>query len=440
MSDVAIRVEGLGKRYRVGERVRYLALRDVIARSIGAPFRRFRTSATPRLRHSSADVVWALKDVSFEVEHGDVVGIVGRNGSGKSTLLKILSRITEPTEGSAEIRGQVGSLLEVGTGFHPELTGRENIYLNGTILGMKKAQIDRQFDEIVAFAEIERFIDTPAKYYSSGMYVRLAFAVAAHLKSDILLVDEVLAVGDAAFQKKCLDKIADVARHGRTVLFVSHNAAIVNRLGRYAIWMDRGQLEMMGPTEKVMSAYLTVPSAAAHGLRVWQGSDEAPGTDKIRLWAVRILLHDRTISDTVDIQRRCFIEIEYELSRALTDIRICLRLVAGDGVVVFTSSDSSNAQWADKPRSSGRYVSRCEVPGNFLNEGSYRLTVSADIPFVEVLFFEENVLGLHVEQTGGVSGRFNERWPGVVCPSLQWDIEAVMPTRSYPLADQGCSA
>lgn len=259
MNDIAIRVENLSKRYRIGQRERYLTLRDVLTRSFTAPFRLFRRddqSPVPNSQ-SKSNYIWALKDVSFEVKRGEVVGIIGRNGAGKTTLLKILSRITEPTEGYAEVRGRVGSLLEVGTGFHPELTGRENIYLSGAILGMKKREIDRKFDEIVAFAEVEKFLDTPVKHYSSGMYVRLAFAVAAHLEPEILLVDEVLAVGDAAFQKKCLGKMGDVAREGRTVLFVSHNMAAVEHLCSRAILLCNGRVRKLGNVSDVVEFYLS---------------------------------------------------------------------------------------------------------------------------------------------------------------------------------------
>lgn len=249
MSDIAIRVENLGKRYRLGARERYKALRDVLAN----PFRR-----TP-----PAETIWALRNVSFEIKAGEVVGIIGRNGAGKSTLLKILAQITEPTEGWAEIRGRVGSLLEVGTGFHPELTGRENIYLNGAILGMRKTEIDRKFDEIVAFAEVEKFIDTPVKHYSSGMQMRLAFAVAAHLEPEILLVDEVLAVGDASFQKKCLGKMEVVAKQGRTVLFVSHNMGAVSGLCRRALLLERGNVAVEGATASVIETYLRQLESAA---------------------------------------------------------------------------------------------------------------------------------------------------------------------------------
>jgi lipopolysaccharide transport system ATP-binding protein len=263
MSDVAIRVEGLGKRYRIGEREPRRDLRDTLAHAFHAPYR----ALTHSLSHGGRKVVsgrdsaiertiWALKDVSFDVRRGEAVGIIGRNGAGKSTLLKILSRITEPTEGYARINGRVGSLLEVGTGFHPELTGRENIYLNGAILGMKKTEIDCKFDEIVAFAEVEKFVDTPVKHYSSGMHLRLAFSVAAHLEPEILLIDEVLAVGDAAFQKKCLGKMEDVSKKGRTILFVSHNMAAIDSLCTDALLVESGSIILRGSPMVVTDHYL----------------------------------------------------------------------------------------------------------------------------------------------------------------------------------------
>ncbi len=266
MSDAAIRIEGLGKRYRLGRREKYRALRDTITDVLSAPARMFRRRGD-NPGAGEAEILWALRNVSFEVRRGDIMGVVGRNGAGKSTLLKILSRITEPTEGRAEINGRVGSLLEVGTGFHPELTGRENIFLNGAILGMRRAEIVRKFDEIVAFAEVEKFIDTPVKRYSSGMYVRLAFAVAAHLEPEIMLVDEVLAVGDAAFQKKCLGKMGDVAREGRTVLFVSHNMAAVENLCTRGVLLNHGGVEFIGSQTETIARYLTGLSDASISLR-----------------------------------------------------------------------------------------------------------------------------------------------------------------------------
>lgn len=248
MTALAIRVEGLGKRYRVGERERYLALRDLITRAFLAPFSR-------NGARRSVDYLWALRDVSLEVKQGEVVGLIGRNGAGKTTLLKLLSRITRPTIGFAEIHGRVGSLLEVGTGFHPELTGRENIYLSGAILGMRKREIDQKKDAIVAFAEVERFLDTPLKHYSTGMQMRLAFAVAAHLEPEILLIDEVLAVGDLEFQKKCLGKMQEVSRSGRTIVFVSHQMNQIRRLCERVLWIDAGQVRESGPTGEIVAKY-----------------------------------------------------------------------------------------------------------------------------------------------------------------------------------------
>ena len=253
MTEYAIRGAGVGKRYVLRPRERYGSLRDTLMAGLRAPFTRGR-------REKSGDEIWALKDVSFEIGHGEAVGLIGHNGAGKSTLLKILSRITEPTVGELRIRGRVGSLLEVGTGFHPELSGRENVYLNGAILGMRRAEIDRKFDEIVAFAEVERFLSTPVKHYSSGMYMRLAFAVAAHLEPEVLLVDEVLAVGDAAFQRKCLGKMGEVARQGRTVVLVSHNMGAIKTLCRRALWVSHGKIVEDGPPERVVVNYLNSTS------------------------------------------------------------------------------------------------------------------------------------------------------------------------------------
>jgi ABC-type polysaccharide/polyol phosphate transport system ATPase subunit len=276
MSDIVIHVENLGKRYRIGERHRYKALRDTLTNALYAPVRAatslFNGHYTNASNNNGDNHFWSLKDVSFDIKQGEAIGVIGRNGAGKSTLLKILSRITKPTEGYVRIRGRVGSLLEVGTGFHPELTGRENAYLNGAIIGMKKKEIDRKFDEIVAFSEIEKFIDTAVKFYSSGMYIRLAFAVAAHLEPEVLIVDEVLAVGDAAFQKKCLGKMGNVASAGRTVVFVSHQMNQIRRLCQKCIWLDSGRLQKMGPAVEAVGAY---EAAVASPLEsVHRGNDE----------------------------------------------------------------------------------------------------------------------------------------------------------------------
>jgi lipopolysaccharide transport system ATP-binding protein len=308
MSDIAIRVEKLSKRYRIGKSDSHRnGPRSLLSR-LAAPFNYLAST----LREPSADeIIWALNGVSFEVKRGEAIGIIGRNGAGKSTLLKILSRITDPTEGYSIIYGRVGSLLEVGTGFHPELTGRENIYLNGAILGMKRAEIERRFDEIVAFAGIEKFLDTPVKRYSSGMYVRLAFAVAAHLESEILVMDEVLAVGDATFQKKCLGKMGDVARGGRTVLFVSHNMAAVAQLCQRTIWLDGGQIKLVGSSGQMVQAYLST-SGQHRPERQWSYPGDAPGDDRVRLLACRILQAGK-VAPVVDINQPCQIEIEFQV-------------------------------------------------------------------------------------------------------------------------------
>jgi lipopolysaccharide transport system ATP-binding protein len=320
MSEIAIRVEGLGKQYRIGgKQEKYRTLRDTLTDAMGAPFRRIRSTFQKpvlseangsNVQRTNNNYIWALKDVSFEVKQGEVIGIIGRNGAGKSTLLKILSRITEPTEGYAEVHGRVGSLLEVGTGFHPELTGRENIYLNGAILGMKKAEIDRKFDEIVAFAEVERFIDTPVKHYSSGMYLRLAFAVAAHLEPEILLVDEVLAVGDVSFQKKCLGKMQDVAGQGRTVLFVSHSMPAIQNLCHIGIVLREGRIQYLGPADQAVQQYINSHDVQT-GIVDLTTAQGRFGSGEMRL--LRFWVEDETRRPVTSIPSgsRCYLAVEY---------------------------------------------------------------------------------------------------------------------------------
>ena len=293
------------------------------------------------------------------------------------------------------------------------------------VLGMHRREIRAKFDEIVAFAEVERFLDTPVKRYSSGMYVRLAFAVAAHLEPEILIVDEVLAVGDAEFQKKCLGKMESVAKgEGRTVLFVSHQMGAVNRLCQNAIWMEEGSVRLLGPVTEIVSGYLEHPSGAI-GERSWPDTSSAPGDERIKLRAVRVLGPSDRAATNLDIQHACVIELEYHLFISMTVLRRSYRVTTAEGEGAFTTADGANSdRMVPAPRGPGIYVSRCLIPGNLLNENTYSVTVSADVPFVEILFFEENVLRFHVEQTGGVSGRYGERWPGVVCPNLEWEIKA----------------
>lgn len=367
-----IKVENVGKKYVLGtSQSTYVTLRDSLTSAVRAPFNRANG------RSSRREILWALRDVSFEIAPGEVVGIIGRNGAGKSTLFKVLSRITEPTTGRVELYGRVASLLEVGTGFHPELTGRENIFLNGAILGMKRDEIERKFDDIVSFAELERFIDTPVKRYSSGMYVRLAFAVAAHLEPEILIVDEVLAVGDVRFQQKCLDKMEGVSKEGRTVLFVSHNMPAINRLCGRAILLDQGEVIEDGPASRVVSAYLGSTAAGAAGIREWPERSRAPGDEIVRLRAVRIRSEEGPLTEAVDIRKPFFIEIEYDVlmpGKRLSPVIICNN---EDGVCVFSSGGVS-AQFLDSQDRNyiGRCLSTCLVPGNLLAEGALTVTVS----------------------------------------------------------------
>lgn len=422
MSDIAIRVENLSKRYRIGaQQEPYKALRDMLTNAIRAPFRRFGST-----KHSSDNsTIWALKDICFEVRQGEVVGIIGRNGAGKSSLLKILSRVTIPTEGYAELHGRIGSLLEVGTGFHPELTGRENIYVNGAILGMKKIEIDRKFDEIVAFAEIEKFLDTPVKRYSSGMYVRLAFAVAAHLEPEILLVDEVLAVGDASFQKKCLGKMNDVAREGRTVLFVSHNMNAINLFCPRAILLVQGHAVRDGISSSVVTEYL-MGSHESHGERVWSDPHTAPGNDRVRLHAVRII-SDGQVTGDVEIQKEVFVEVEFWNFKpgALLSPSIHLLDKTGNPVlcsVNYPAAGLPQDEWFDRPYPAGLFRTRCILPGNFLNEGRYGISafIRTNVSNQEAMVLEAVWFTVH---DTSATHREAGSWGGVVRPPLAWQTQ-----------------
>jgi lipopolysaccharide transport system ATP-binding protein len=338
MNDIAIHVEGLGKQYRIGSRKpeRYVTLRDSLVSALAAPFRQASRLlyGQPRSTVERDATIWALKDVSFDVARGEVIGIIGRNGAGKSTLLKILSRITEPTEGYAEIHGRVGSLLEVGTGFHPELTGRENVYLNGAILGMRRAEIERKFDEIVAFAEIEKFIDTPVKYYSSGMYVRLAFSVAAHMEPEILLVDEVLAVGDVAFQQMCLGRMGEVAKSGRTVLFVSHNMAAVRKLCGKAMLLDEGRVVTLGKTAGVLQRYLDGRPTGQSQYKI-----SPPEDNNVPGWAHTLTVEniDGTPVVGIPVGRPWQVRIQFTITRRIEHFMVGLGLSSNDDTAVRAS-------------------------------------------------------------------------------------------------------
>jgi lipopolysaccharide transport system ATP-binding protein len=376
MSDVMIRADGLGKQYRLGARARYQTLRERITDLAVVPWRRLRRGRTgPSLAATGDGTFWALQDVSFEVRRGEIVGIIGRNGAGKSTLLKILSRITEPTEGGADLKGRVGSLLDVGTGFHPELTGRENIYLNGAILGMRREEITRKFDEIVAFAEVNKFIDTPVKHYSSGMFMRLGFAVAAHLEPEILVVDEVLAVGDAAFQKKCLGKMDEVARGGRTVLFVSHSMATVRQLTTRCVYLQTGRVVCVEPTATAVGRYLKDGGAAS-------GAERRPvdfyrrgvnSESSVRFRDLRCLTAGGLEVGTLKTGETFTIEATLESGE--THDRACLTcwLVNERSERVSSFFSGDKGYWF--PLTPGRQTVSCTVSGLPLSPGRYTLTV-----------------------------------------------------------------
>jgi len=431
MSDIAIRVDNLSKLYRIGRREGYYTLRDTLMSKLRASMHIFhsnggkpsatRDSQFTVLKSQLDHYIWAIKGVSFEVKHGEVVGVIGRNGAGKTTLLKILSRITKPTEGHAEIHGNVGSLLEVGTGFHPELSGKENIYLNGAIMGMKKTEIIRKFDEIVAFAEVEKFIDTPVKHYSSGMYMRLAFAVAAHLEPEILIVDEVLAVGDAAFQFKCIGKMREVAREGRTVLLVSHNMGSIKQLCRESILLDEGRVQKIGPTDDVVDLYLTREPIAVSAEYRWSDLD-APGDHIARLRSIRICSASGDARSEFGTHELIYVEARYTLYEGASLFRLGFSLHSSDETYIFYTSDDDMPAYAGQPRQPGEYISRCEIPAKWLNVGSYHLRLGGGIFGLCTIFHDLPRLTFSITSTGGPTSRYNEKREGILCPTLGWEI------------------
>lgn len=425
MSDLAIRVENISKRYKIGlAQSRPDTLRDLLTGGLW----RVKQFFTPREtdRDGNPAFIWALRDVSFEVHRGQVLGIIGRNGAGKSTLLKILSRVTDPTEGYGEIYGRVGSLLEVGTGFHPELSGRENIYLNGAILGMRREEIDRKFDEIVAFSEVGKFIDTPVKRFSSGMYLRLAFAVAAHLEPEILVVDEVLAVGDAEFQRKCLGKMNDVAQEGRTVLFVSHNMSAILRLTDETIVLDQGRIVMRAPTPEAVDHYLNM-GLTKQGERVWTPDEVADVRAPFKPVALRVLNPQGQVVDTVNAADGFSIELEYNLTDSISGLRVGLYLMTARGEYVFTTFDTDDPALYQifTERSAGRYLSCCHIPPNLMNEGRFVLGINASVYRIQRFFQDDKALTFTVDATGAPGMHWPEKRLGPVRPNLNWRIELI---------------
>jgi lipopolysaccharide transport system ATP-binding protein len=416
MSSLALSVQNIAKSYRIGDlRVRHETIRELIAAKMSHIGRWHGKGHEER-------TIWALRDISFDVRQGEAVGLIGRNGAGKSTLLKILSRITEPTSGRAEVYGRVGSLLEVGTGFDRELTGRDNIYLSGAVLGMRKAEIDRRFDEIVAFSEIERFLDTPVKRYSSGMYVRLAFAVAAHLEPEVLFIDEVLAVGDAVFQRKCLGKMKDVASQSRTIIFVSHSMAAVTRLCKWVIWIDAGRVRQVGPAAEVVMNYLSLDQQDEAAV-AFDDRRDAPGSDYIRLIGARLRDERGEITAAFRQHSSQTIEIEYEVLQRTASARVGFALTTADGLEILSSRDiDRRPDFAE--RLPGVYVSSCTIPVGFLRRGQYVLSFGCDSPKVQTHFRLERALSFRVEEVL-LEGEEIDKGGGFVRLSEPWTVARV---------------
>lgn len=434
MSNVSIRVQNLSKWYRIekgARKVRYLTLRDQISKVFSAPARRLTGKSNGILPITGGNngherEVWALKDVSLEINEGEVVGLIGPNGAGKSTLLKLLTRITEPSSGSIDLYGRVGSLLEVGTGFHRELTGRDNVYLNGAILGMKKSEIDRKFDEIVAFAEVERFIDTEVKYYSSGMTVRLAFAVAAHLEPEILLVDEVLAVGDAAFQKKSIMKMESVGKSGRTVVFVSHHMPSITRLCERALLLDHGQLLTSGPADQVVAGYLS-ENLGATAYQEWPDGERAPASEDARLRSVRVIDDAGYTNYSFDIRKPVGIEIVFDVLRQTSYALYPYIYFQNEEEVALLTSIDTDPEWRSRPRPPGRYTSVVWIPGNLLAEGTVMVNVGirTEMPYI-IHFFQRDAVAFQiVESPDGDTARvdYAGKMRGAVRPLLNWTTQ-----------------
>ena len=416
-----VRVEGLSKQYRLGTRESsYETLRESLVEAVRTPFNRLR-GQNGAGRH---ETIWALQNLNFEVAPGEALGIVGRNGAGKSTLLKVLSRITQPTTGRAELFGRVASLLEVCTGFHPELTCRENIYLNGAVLGMKRAEIDRKFDQIVDFSELEKFLDTPVKRYSSGMYMRLAFAVASHLEPEILIIDEVLAVGDAQFQKKCLGKMSNAATQGRTVLFVSHNMIAVQSLCQRAIWLDQGQVVSEGPASAVVADYLT-SGTASQLEEVWDDVETAPGNDIARLHSVRVRLADGASSDALTKKTPFVIEIEYWNLQPGARLHVALHLYTEQDIIAFTTGNGYDVTGTDAYTAAGLVRCSCYVPADLLNSGRHRFVLFLVRDSNSVIYRHESNVSFEILDLQAREVSSYSREPGVVQPVLRWTTELI---------------
>ena len=426
MTESAIKVEGLSKRYRIGlEEETHDSLVQAILDWVSSPIRNYRqlrelTQFENNQEEEQEDIIWALRDVSLEVQPGEVVGIIGRNGAGKSTLLKVLSKITYPTSGFVKLEGRVSSLLEVGTGFHPELTGRENIYLNGTILGMTKNEIDRKFEEIVDFSGVRRFIDTPVKRYSSGMRVRLAFSVAAHLEPEILLVDEVLSVGDAAFQKKSLGKMEEVSRQGRTVLFVSHNMGAVRSLCTRAILLEEGRLVADGDPDTTIDKYLKNSDVSSTGSIRWS-EGEYPDSREVRLLGIDVLNAEGEKKTAFPIDEEIRIKIHYQIKETIRNLRLYLRLRTTLGETVFATYEDATIR-KGFIRDPGYYTATCRIPPNLLNDITYRLYIGFDSPGNKVLIPGRDYLEFSIIDTSPGYRYSKGAFDGPIRPKVPWEV------------------
>jgi len=422
MSDTVIRIENLSKKYIIGhqKQEKYSTLRDAIADRARSLTQKMQMPPFGKSSSNTAEEeFWALKDVSFEIKQGDRIGIIGRNGAGKSTLLKILSRVTEPTKGSVRIKGRVASLLEVGTGFHPELTGRENIFLNGAILGMSKAEIKKKFDEIVTFAEVEKFLDTPVKRYSSGMYVRLAFAVAAHLEPEILVVDEVLAVGDSQFQKKCLGKMEDVGKEGRTVIFVSHNMSAVGQLCDQACLLESGSVVNIGHSEKVVKSYFINNKKVTGN---WSCSKVKDSLKEVTIVQAKVINPSGEPSSVISYKEEFGVEIYYKVNSDLSFWSLVIRITDSTGQHIFTSWDTDSL--GDKTSFRGNnYRAVCSIHSCLLKPGIYTVTLGAySLPELRIVEYYENAFCFEISTIGYTLN--SGRW-GAITPILKWQAEVV---------------
>lgn len=411
-----IEVENLSKKYTLREKPKANTLRDLIL-----SVKNFSNNQNGK----KEEVLWALKDINFTVAEGETIALIGNNGAGKSTLLKILSRIIKPTSGEATLHGRTGSLLEVGTGFHRELTGRENVYLNGAVLGMKRSEISKKFDEIVAFSELEKFLETPIKFYSTGMYMRLAFAVAAHLEPEILMVDEVLAVGDLAFQRKCLSKMREVSEHGRTIVFVSHNMQAVTRLCSRAIWIEKGIIKEDAAAKDVVSNYLNSQTETS-SQKIWENLREAPGNETAKLRGVRVYDKNDNGNSAFDIRLPVYVEMTYEVLKKDQVLMPGFQLFNEENICIFTSKDLDK-KWRNEIRPKGIYTSRVEIPANFLAEGNFHVGVSlTTYEPLNVHFDERDVVAFLITDTiegNSARGDYAGQIEGLVRPILDWETE-----------------